>query len=315
MMEQEEILLMMASMMYIDCASLINNVYGITGKDIQFNMYGRSSTTIMHNVSNEIQQNITDWKYVDAEFLYRNFTTDVYLHDSYWTGGVAPNANTQFRFIQHTPQTGPWSGTLHLDNPIAGGDSRIIPCGGLNLRGSDPFAGKTEIILAGVRYDTKVQHDAAMVKMREKNFDQSVNLFRPLANVPAVIYERSSSEARHFIDNARIWVSSKGLNPRGANGGWLPEAIVGFTRKIDDLFVVKPNPVNTEFEIQLLAGSYEISVYDALGKLILLKNTPEGINERVTQVITSDWQNGIYFVKVKDKVNNKVQNSKVIVQH
>ena len=64
MMEQEEILLMMASMMYIDCASLINNVYGITGKDIQFNMYGRSSTTIMHNVSNEIQQNITDWKYI-----------------------------------------------------------------------------------------------------------------------------------------------------------------------------------------------------------------------------------------------------------
>ena len=149
-----------------------------------------------------------------------------------------------------------------------------------------------------------------MIKMREKNFDQSVNLFRPLANVPAIIYERSSPEARHFIDNARIWVSYKGLTPRGTNEGWLPEAFVGFTRKIDNLFILKPNPVNAEFEIQLLAGSYEISVYDALGKLILLKNT-----EGVTQVNTADWQNGIYFVKVNDKSSNKVQNSKVIVQH
>lgn len=305
-------------MMYMDCASLINNVYGITGKDIQFNMYGRGGTTIMQNVSSEIQQNISDWRYVDAEFQARVSTTDVWLHDSYWTGGAAPNAGTQFRFIQRNPHfPEPWTGTLHLDNPILNdpntntpNDFRIDRCGGLGLRGSDPFSGKTEIILAGGRYDTKVQHDAAMVKMREKKFDQSVNLFRPLANVPAVIYERSSPEARHFIDNARIWVSYKGLTPRGANDGWLPEAFVGFTRKIDNLFILKPNPVNTEFEIQLLAGSYEISVFDALGKLILLKNT-----EGVTQVNTTDWQNGIYFVKVTDKSTNKVQNSKVIVQH
>ena len=297
-------------MMYMDCASLINNVYGITGKDIQFNMYGRGGTTIMQNVSTDIQQNLSNWRYVDAEFQARVSTTDVWLHDSYWTG-VVPNAGTQFRFIQRNPHfPEPWTGTLHLDNPVSGSDFRINLCGGLGLRGSDPFSGKTEIILNGGRYDTKVQHDAAMIKMREKNFDQSVNLFRPLANVPAVIYERSSPEARHFIDNARVWVSYKGLTPRGTNEGWLPEAFVGFTRKIDNLFILKPNPVNAEFEIQLLAGSYEISVYDALGKLILLKNT-----EGVTQVNTADWQNGIYFVKVNDKSSNKVQNSKVIVQH
>ena len=131
-------------MMYVDCASLINNVYGITGKDIQFNMYGRSwnSTTIMHNVSTEIQQNMPDWKYVDAEFINRVSTTDVWLHDSYWTGGVAPNAATQFRFIQRNPQIQPWTGTLHLDNPVSGSDFRINLCGGLDFVEVTHFQGK-----------------------------------------------------------------------------------------------------------------------------------------------------------------------------
>ncbi len=300
-------------MMYMDCASLINNVYGITGIDIQFNMYGRpgDDAVVIHNVVNpDIAQYFPNWHYVDAHFQYRNFTTDVWFSDSYWTGGVAPNTATRFKFTKQSPQNIPWTGTIHLDNSLSGGEPVIDQCGGLGTRGGNPFDGKSDIILNGGRYNTKVQHDAAMVKMRKKKFDEAITLFTPLAHVPKIVYEISSPEARHFIDNARIWVSSKGLNPRGANKGWLPEAFVGFTRKIDDLFILKPNPVNTEFEIQLLAGSYEISVYDALGKLILLKNT-----EGVTQVNTADWQNGIYFVKVNDKSSNIVQNSKVIVQH
>lgn len=295
----------------MDCASLIDNVNGITGTDIQFNMYGRGNTMVIHNVVNpDIIQNFTDWRYVDAEFEYRNWTTDVWFHDSYWTGGVAPNSATRFRFIQHTPQTGPWTGTLHLDDPIPGSDGRIDPCGGLGTRGNDPFEGKSDITLNGGRYNTKVQHDAAMVKMRKKDFDDAVTLFKPLAHVPKVIYERSSPEARFFIDNARIWVSSKGLNTRDANDGWLPEAFVGFVDKTTDLFILKPNPAQSEFDIQLLSGNYEISIFDALGKLIFTKNT-----EGVTHVNTYEWQSGIYFVRVNDKDNKKVQNSKIIVQH
>ena len=149
-----------------------------------------------------------------------------------------------------------------------------------------------------------------MVQMRKKKFDEAVRLFTPLAHVPKVIYERSSPEARHFIDNARIWVSTKGLGTREANNGWLPEAFVGFINKTDNLFVVKPNPTNVEFDIQLSSGSYEVNVFNTIGQLILSKNT-----EGVLQVNTAEWQNGIYIIKVKDKVTEKIQNSKVIVQH
>ena len=146
-----------------------------------------------------------------------------------------------------------------------------------------------------------------------KNFDKAVELFKPLSKIPQKDYERATPEARHFIEIARVWAPYNNLKSRDAgSNGWIPEAIMGVVENNNkDLpFLIKPNPTDADLEIQLAEGSYEIIVFDAVGKLILTKNT-EGSNH----INTSNWQNGIYFVKITDKSNNEIRNNKVVVQH
>ena len=312
--------------MNMDCAGLVDNVYGITGIDIAFNMYGRSwsNSIVIHEISPEIRSIFPDWKYVDVKFQYRNNTTDVWFIDSYWSfntvnGSIGSPAF--FRFTKQYPQFGPWNGTVHTDDPISYFtvfinffDPRINPCGGLTTRGEkkDPFIAKAVIEIDGALYNTKIQHDAAMKFATARNFDKAVDLFKPLAKISQKDYEKAKPEVRHFVDIARVWTPYKGLNSREAgNSGWIPEAFVGMVEKKDGSFLIKPNPTDADLEIQLAdGGKYEVSVFDALGKLILTVNT-EGSNH----INTSNWQNGIYFVKVTDKSNNEIRNNKVVVQH
>ncbi len=76
---------------------------------------------------------------------------------------------------------------------------------------------------------------------------------------------------------------------------------------------VNPNPANDYLKIEFDAssGNSIISVIDLLGKPIL--SQPISFNLTDVQLNTSSWENGVYFIKIKN--GNAIKTQKVLVQH
>jgi hypothetical protein len=73
---------------------------------------------------------------------------------------------------------------------------------------------------------------------------------------------------------------------------------------------VYPNPAKETVNLNLDNGNYHLRVANAIGQTIFEQNT-----EGVLSVNVSTWTNGIYLFEVTDKLTNKQQRKKIVVQH
>jgi hypothetical protein len=72
---------------------------------------------------------------------------------------------------------------------------------------------------------------------------------------------------------------------------------------------IAPNPAKNEFEILSKNAIVEVTIFDAIGKLVLTKKAPN-----VTKIEVQNLSNGIYFVKMKADNNNQI-NQKIIISN
>ena len=63
----------------------------------------------------------------------------------------------------------------------------------------------------------------------------------------------------------------------------------------DELFTVYPNPVDNQLVVKM-EGLIKIDIYNSLGQIVISSEAQDEIT-----INTSEWNNGVYFVKVNDK--------------
>ncbi len=113
-----------------------------------------------------------------------------------------------------------------------------------------------------------------------------------------------------------VWARGNGTLSLGNHGGSNRgiEPAIGFTLGVEDFdlseFKISPNPVSTEFNIELPSAisNATIEVFDVLGKTIYSSEI-----SRFNSVISvSNWNNGIYLVRVSS--DNASHTKRIIKQ-
>lgn len=119
---------------------------------------------------------------------------------------------------------------------------------------------------------------------------------------------------------------------RGFAGGWDTWRRHYFTTTPDKIFrtglsneqqvasnIIKlaPNPVNPMSTLQINSetslNDCQIIVTDMLGKIILQENSSNLEDEKLIQIQTGDWKEGIYFISIFNSNGNKVASEKFVV--
>jgi hypothetical protein len=86
--------------------------------------------------------------------------------------------------------------------------------------------------------------------------------------------------------------------------------------KINDEFLMYPNPANNFISIKYAANSSKIlniKVYDNTGNIILQSNYTVNIGENNIMFNTSDYANGIYIFSIENE--SEIYTHKIIVSH
>jgi len=108
-----------------------------------------------------------------------------------------------------------------------------------------------------------------------------------------------SHEDEGMMGSFRVIDATTGLNEAGS---------------LQNLFSIYPNPVSDFLNIQFTSttsGNVKISVTDVLGQQMISQKIPSSQNN--FQLNASEWNNGIYFITVK---NGQVTNTqKILVRH
>lgn len=111
-----------------------------------------------------------------------------------------------------------------------------------------------------------------------------------------------------------VWARGDGTFTLGYHqSGNRGATVAGFTLGVDkyDLadFKITPNPVTTNFEIQLPSGvtNANISVYNVLGKQVHAQD----VSELNASVDTTNWNSGVYLVRLS---SGNASNTKRIVK-
>jgi hypothetical protein len=302
-------------LLHMNCARLIQNDAGVSGQDIIFSINARPERT---NIFTKNPDN--PGLFIESIFRDRqNIDPNLWFFGNYWDGTtpLTTPINTDWSFLvkngaPQLPST-PWLGTINI-NPVLTDPSvpLVQACGGIMLRGAedDPLAQNTIVNINGILYNVKIQQDAGMLSLNQNNLVAAQNLLNPVAAISNSIRDTASAVVKHFMSVSRALTFTGGLQYRSkSNGGWIPEAIVGVAKQ-GNMLAISPNPTNEQFDISLPNGDYDIQVFDAIGKRVLVKNT-----EGPTTVDVRTWQNGIYMVSLLDKTTKKNTFSKVVVQH
>ena len=99
-------------------------------------------------------------------------------------------------------------------------------------------------------------------------------------------------------------------NHQGGNRGITS---AGFTLGVDDFslgkFKISPNPVTSEFNVQLpdIINTANVEVYDVLGKMIYASQ----VSNFNSSIDSSSWHNGIYLIRV---ISGDVSQTKRIIK-
>ena len=247
--------------------------------------------------------------------------TDIWLHSSYW-GGQTPTAQSHNTFWQFSTLSNgrPWSwtGTLHVDPVITDqNNAHVQNCGGINTNltgggGTSGILANSLINLGGVIRDVRIQQEAAIEELQENNLEEAVALFEPVAAISNAVRDTANAAVRYFIDVARVMATGEQrVAMRSKSNRWLPKTLVKMPTNVEksDVFA-SPNPANDAVQLTVKSGNYHLRVSNAVGQTIFTQNTegPLSVN-----VVT--WTNGIYLFELTDKVTNKQQRSKIVVQH
>ena len=134
----------------------------------------------------------------------------------------------------------------------------------------------------------------------------------------AVIATRalSTSDASDYVFNMTdtsinlVWAMGASLSIVQHSNRGITSA--GFTLGVDDFnlseFRISPNPVSTEFNIELpnAIELADVEVYDVLGKMIYSSQ----VSNFNSSIDSSSWQNGIYLVRVSS--GNVSQTKRII---
>jgi hypothetical protein len=78
---------------------------------------------------------------------------------------------------------------------------------------------------------------------------------------------------------------------------------------------VYPNPSNGEFQVEISkwnAGTVDVAMYSADGKLIFTKKVLNNGDSQILQINDTHFSSGIYYLRVSDEAHSSV--SKIIVQ-
>ena len=92
--------------------------------------------------------------------------------------------------------------------------------------------------------------------------------------------------------------------------------IILLKRKDKFLFTVSPNPTKDVINIQMFTDftdTYQISVFDILGKIVSSKRIATNTNVLKTTLDISNVSNGVYQLIVTDKYQNKVARQSIVV--
>ena len=201
---------------------------------------------------------------------------------------------------------------MHLEDFATIAD--VNNCGGVQLRDAknNNFDKPNAVVsVNGQNRDVRIQHNAALAKLRQKKLQEAIALFAPIAAINNVTRNPANGVVRHCIDVARVM--AKGISDvtmRSESSNWLPETLVETPREINDNLIIYPNPANNEVRITLKIGNYHLRVSNAVGQTIFTQNT-----EGPLSVNVATWTNGIYLFELTDKATNKQQRSKIVVQH
>lgn len=115
-----------------------------------------------------------------------------------------------------------------------------------------------------------------------------------------------------FIDNVgtlsgNIYYRLHQIDYNGKNE-YGPISVVYNTKK-ENIGKVYPNPANAEINVSLQSDSYQLSILDQSGKILISKQ----IDTDLATIDSKEFPSGIYFVKLENETIS--ENHKIVVKH
>ena len=139
------------------------------------------------------------------------------------------------------------------------------------------------------------------------------NRLRPGGNAQRLNLTEAEKEAivafLRTLTGSDVYTNEKWSNPFDENGNiTLTGSVLATEREIfGNNINVYPNPAQNNLNISIESGNYSVSIFNSLGKQVLLQNITEDVNINV-----SNLAKGLYFLKITDAETNKTYKKKFI---
>lgn len=296
----------------MSCSNLLDNGWGISGRDIELNIDANSSSG---NTSNVFRNEIVAGGRARSVLFALEYTYDVpYIKatNNFWSNGFF----TGDFFIQ-TPN----GYRSFATSPMAQGIPAHCSVAVLGGVGTDPncpnppcFAGggstdENSLTIDGETYNLETQYKEAYFDFDNGYITDAYEKFEPLTEISEIDYATASELCKKYIDVSKTMVKSEGL--RSSRSKWVTKAKVAKNQVQDNnKLVLYPNPSRDYVQLNIEMGDYEVTLTDALGK-----NWQTFDSQGITAIEVAQLPNGIYFVSVKNKATQTVQKAKITVSH
>jgi len=188
------------------------------------------------------------------------------------------------------------------------------------MRGGFPFSNQIDTLVFYYKYIPSGSDNANVFLEFKKDGNFIMNNGWPLPVSSSYQYVEFPFNTGQTPDSVIVQLSSSNGNDLSYIGSDLKiddvhfksqQLITGIVKDLNDnLFSLSPNPSNGKFKIQGVANISQVKVYDLIGKNI--HTIDYFIQQLSPEVDLSDFQRGIYFVRIKAGAKNYVE--KIVLQ-
>ncbi len=322
------------------CGALKGNHTGVYGTDVLLSI---DNTNIASGQFPNLFSNNSGDKLFDVCYVQRSDIQTVFARQNLWQwrnnlGCRSPapssdwNLQSGYSFLCHifnnmtldrsnvatqsTPQCD--FGPLDCPSQLVDGGPTSLTSSPSSATGSAKFSAgsrraaisPTSVMVDGVLIDLAPQYDSAKAALRAQNITLAQTLFLPIASIPDAARNPASSEARHMIDLARIFVSGRNMGSKKRQNNWVEGSVLSIINTDTGTGAnLYPNPADQYFRIELSEGRHEIRAFNAVGALVRSVSA-DGSYEMDTR----SWPSGLYTVEAVNTATHEKWRGKVMIQ-
>lgn len=313
----------------MNCARLINNYFGIHGRDVTLLIDPallNGQSTQMPN-SNVFIRPVSYGPVSGSEYLHicyglKTPPNPIPATQNYWgndLGGVVTTdpSPADHVFLCYVPAS---TGSCGIDpggctmiglnaTPSVGRQPTGCPLPGLLCEDPDGVCTEecVEAVTGGESPTIRGQFLIAMDRLHEEDFPEAKAGFQPPADLWGSASLSFTTVCRTYVDAARSLVDGEGF---GGEGGEERVAQPDPVNRVQ----LRPNPASGEVILSLSgpASSYSLRVWNARGELSLAENLAGNTPEH--RLDSSAWPPGLYFVELRTQDGSFSAVQKMLIQ-